>query len=91
MRGVADQRQPLADERARDEIAERKRARPVERLDLAEMQPETLLEFGVKFVFAQADDARGLGAFRSIPATSVFPSAAESQTVRRQKMPSARP
>ena len=62
MRGVADQRQPLADEGARDEIAERKRARLVERLDLAEVQAKTLLEFAVKFLFAQSDDARGLGA-----------------------------
>ena len=54
MRGVADQRQPLGDEGARDEIAERKRARLVERLDLAEMQAKPLLEFGVKFVVAQA-------------------------------------
>ena len=54
MRGVADQRQPLGDERARDEIAERKRARLVERLDLAEMQPKALLELGVKFLVARA-------------------------------------
>ena len=54
MRGVADQRQPLGDEGARDEIAERKRARLVERLDLAEMQAKALFEFAVKFVFAQA-------------------------------------
>ena len=59
MRGVADQRQPFADEGARDEIAERKRARLVERLDLAEMQPKAPLEFAVKFVVAQGDDARG--------------------------------
>ena len=45
MRGIADQRQPFGDERARDEIAERKRARSVERLDLAEMQTETPFEF----------------------------------------------
>src|SRR5260370_41710497 len=62
MRGVADQRQPLPDERARHEIAERKRARPVERLDLAEMQPKPLFEPAVKFLPAQRDDARRLGA-----------------------------
>ena len=62
MRGVADQRQPFGDEGARDEIAERKRARLVERLDLAEMQAKTLLELAVKFVFAERGDARGLGA-----------------------------
>ena len=62
MRGVADQRQPLADEGARDEIAERKRARLVERLDLAEMQAKALLELAVKFILAERDDARRLGA-----------------------------
>ena len=61
MRGVADQRQPLADERARHEIAQRKRARLVERLDLTEMQAEALLEFGMKFIFIQGDDAGGFG------------------------------
>ena len=54
MGGIADQRQPLGDEGTRDEIAERKGARLVERLDLAEMQPKALLEFVVKFVVAQA-------------------------------------
>ena len=48
MRGIADQRQPLADERARDEIPERKRARLVEGFDLAELQPKTPFEFAVK-------------------------------------------
>jgi hypothetical protein len=62
MRGVADQRQPLCDERARDEIAERKGARFVERLDLAEMQPKTLLELAVEFLVAQGNDPRGLAA-----------------------------
>ena len=52
MRGVTDQRQPLADEGARDEIAERKRAGFIERLDLAEMQPKALFEFGMKFILA---------------------------------------
>src|SRR5882724_5641311 len=60
MRGVADQRQPLADEGARDEIAERKGAGLVERLDLAEMQAKALLEFTVKFVVAEFNDARRL-------------------------------
>src|SRR3979490_3518645 len=60
MRGVADQRQPFANEGPRDEIAERKRAWLVERLDFPEMQAKTLFEFTVKFLFAQADDARRL-------------------------------
>ena len=86
MRGVADQRQPLGDEGARDEIAERKRARLVERLDLAEMQPKALLEFAVEFVFAERGDARGLGAvLRSTPATSAFRSAAGSRTDPREE------
>src|SRR6201995_887834 len=62
MRGVADQRQPFADERARDEIAQRKRPRSVERLDLAEMQAKALFEFAVEFILAKRDDARRLGA-----------------------------
>src|SRR4051812_16275960 len=62
MRGVADQCQALADEGARDKIAQRKRARSIQRLDLAEMQPKALLEFGMKFVLVQCDDARGLRA-----------------------------
>ena len=85
MRGVADQRQPLADEGARDEIAERKRARLVERLDLAEMQAKAPFEFAVKFLFAKCRRcARPRCAFRSRPATSVFRSAAGSQTGRRE-------
>src|SRR6266702_6123026 len=56
MRGVADQRHPFGDEGARDEIAERKRARLVERLDLAEMQAKAPLELGVEFVLAQRRD-----------------------------------
>jgi len=63
MRGVADQRQPFANERTRDEITQRKRARLVQRLDLTEMQPEALLEFAVKFLLGQRCDARGLAAF----------------------------
>ena len=86
MRGVADQRQPLGDEGARDEIAERKRARLVERLDLAEMQAKALLELAVKFVVAQAQRcARLRCGSRSTPATSAFPSAAGSRTARREE------
>ncbi len=62
MCGVADQRQPLADERARDEITERKRPRSVQGLDLAEMQSKALFELTVEFIFAQGDNARGLAA-----------------------------
>src|SRR3977135_4479548 len=62
MRGVADQSQPFADERARDKISQGERARSVERLDLTEMQAKALLELVVKFILAKSDDARGLGA-----------------------------
>jgi hypothetical protein len=62
MRGVADQRQPVGNERASDEVTQRKRARLVERLDLAELQAEALLQLGVKCVFRKRDDARGVGA-----------------------------
>src|SRR5471032_555551 len=61
MRGVADQRHPLGDKGARDEIGKRERARLVERLDLAEVQAEALLELAMEFIVAQSDDTRGLG------------------------------
>ncbi len=48
MGGVADERHPFRDERTRDEIGQRKRARLVERLHLAEMQAEALLELAVE-------------------------------------------
>ncbi len=60
MRRVADQREPFADERARDEVAERKRARLALGAQLAEMQAETLLELAMKFVRRQRHDALGL-------------------------------
>jgi len=62
MRGVADQRQPLADERACDKISERKGPRLIQRLDLAEMQAKALFQFAVKFIRAKRDDACRLGA-----------------------------
>ena len=62
MRRVADQRQPLRNERARHKIAERKRARLVERLDLAEVQAEALLQLRMEFIRRQRHDARGIGA-----------------------------
>src|SRR6201999_4352127 len=62
MGGVADQRHPLRDEGARDEIGQRKRARLVEGLHLTEMQAEALLELAVKFVFRECDDAGGFSA-----------------------------
>ena len=60
VRGVADQRQPLADERARGEQPERKGAARPDHFDVAEMQAEALLQLGVKFLVGQRDDALGL-------------------------------
>ncbi len=62
MRGVADQRQPLADEGARDEVAEWKGPRLVERLDLAKVQAEALFELRMEFIIRQRNDARGFRA-----------------------------
>ena len=60
VRGVADQRQPLGDEFARREQAERKGAARSDHFQLAEMQAEALFQFGVKFRIRQRDDALGL-------------------------------
>ena len=60
MRGIADQREPLGDERARDEQPERKGAARPDHLDVAEMQAEAPLQLGVKFIVRQRDDALGL-------------------------------
>ena len=49
MRGIADQREPLGDERARGEQAERKGAARPDHLQLAEMQAEALFQLGVEF------------------------------------------
>jgi hypothetical protein len=38
----------------------RERARLVERLDLAEVQAEALLQFGMKPLFGKRDNARGI-------------------------------
>src|SRR6185437_13374599 len=62
VRGVADQRQPLADEGSRHEITERKRFWFVQRADLAELEPEPPFELGMKFLFVQRDDARSFRA-----------------------------
>src|SRR5579863_609011 len=63
MRGVADEREPLADERTRDEIAKRESTRFVEHRDLAKMQAKAPFKFAVKFRFAESRDARRFGAF----------------------------
>ena len=60
VRGVADQRQPLGDERARREQPERKRTPRADHLQIAEMQAEALLQLGVEFVVRQRNDALGL-------------------------------
>ena len=61
VRGVADQRDALGHERARDLKPERKRAPRPDRFDVAEMQPEAPLQLGVEFGVRQRDDALGLG------------------------------
>ena len=48
MRGVADERDALGDEGARDKEAERMNAPRAEDLDVAEMQLEALLELGME-------------------------------------------
>ena len=48
VRGIADERDALGDERARDEKAERMSPPRADRSDLAEMQLETALELGVE-------------------------------------------
>ncbi len=60
VRGVADQRQTIGDERARGEQAERKSAARPDHLDIAELQAEAFFQFGVKFLIGQRDDALGL-------------------------------
>ena len=74
VRGVADQRQPLGDERARGEQPERKGAARADHFDLAELQAEAFLQLGVEFIVRQRDDALGFVAcFRSTRSTSVCP------------------
>ena len=66
VRGVADKRDALGDERARDEKAERMHAPRADRFDLAEMQLEALLELGMESIVGQRHDALGLARrFRS--------------------------
>ena len=57
MRGVADQRQPFGDERARGEQPERKGAARPDHRDVAEMQAEAFLQLGMEFIVGQRDDA----------------------------------
>src|SRR5262249_57179088 len=60
MRGVANERNALGDERAGDEKSERMYAPLADHFDLAEMQLEPLFELGIKFLFRQGHDALGL-------------------------------
>ena len=64
MRGVADQRDAVGDERACDEKAERMDAPRADDLDLAEMQLEALLELGVKIGIAGSAMMRSASARR---------------------------
>ena len=60
MGGVADQRDPFRDKRARNRQPERKRTARPGRADLAEMQAEALLQLGMKARVVERDDALGL-------------------------------
>ena len=60
VRGVADQREALGDERARDRTGRADRRGAADRRDLAEMQAEAPLELGVEFGIGQRHDALGL-------------------------------
>ena len=95
VRGVADQRDALGDEAARDREAERIGAARADRGDVAELQPEAAFELGVEFVVGQRDDALGFRLLlgpddrRAMAAAS---SAAGSRTARPgRKCSSARP
>ena len=61
MRRIADERDTLGHEGARNRKAEWKCQPRADRGDLAEMQPETPLELGVEFGVGQRDDTIGLG------------------------------
>ena len=60
MGGIADEREPLGDERARDRKGRAEGAARTDRLDLAEMEPEAPLQLGVEVSVGQRDDARRL-------------------------------
>src|SRR5579863_9954133 len=62
MSGVADQRDALGDERTRHVESKRVNAPCANRCNVAEVQLETLLEFGMEFVGRQSDDAFGFAA-----------------------------
>ena len=60
MRGIADERDAIGDERARDEEAERMYAPRADHREVAEMQLEALFQLGVKLLVRQRHDALGL-------------------------------
>src|SRR5215470_8826210 len=59
--GIADERDPLGNERAGDKKSERMRSPPADYFDVAKMQLKTPLEFGVKRLVRQSHDALGIG------------------------------
>ena len=63
MRRIADQRDALGDERARDIQSERIGTARAGELDVAEMQTEALLELRVEFLVGQRDDTIRFGRF----------------------------
>src|SRR4029078_12107842 len=63
MRGVADERQPLADKRARHRQTERIGAARTRPPHLAELEAEPLFQLGMEAIVGQRDDAFGLALF----------------------------
>src|SRR5439155_2259972 len=61
VRGIADQRQPLADEGARHRISQWVYATRADDFDLAELEPEPALQLRVEQIVGKRDDRlRGL-------------------------------
>src|SRR6266700_3791409 len=56
VRGIADQRQPLADEGARHRISQWVYATRADDFDLAELEPEPALELRVEEIVGKRDD-----------------------------------
>ncbi len=57
MRGIADKRNALGNERTRNEESERMNTPRADRFDVAEMQLETPLKLGMEIVIRQRHDA----------------------------------
>ena len=82
MRGVADQRDAIRDERARDGEAERIGAARPDHADVPKTEAEAPFELAVEFIIGERDDPLASTRPRSTPARSAARSAAGSRTVR---------